>query len=112
MTVSEQTLQWITSAERDRDAVQILLAARRQPYEIVAYHCQQCAEKYLKAVFVQFDRKPPFIHDLVQLCRGIDSYCPEIATVESECERLTPFGTVTRYPGSVMEPGADHMPRV
>ena len=112
MTVSEDAWQWIASAERDRDTVQIILAAPRQPYEIIAYHCQQCAEKYLKAVFVQFDRKPPFIHDLRQLSRGVNRHCPEIARVESDCERLTPFGTVTRYPGSVMEPGAEHMPQV
>lgn len=112
MTVSEQAQQWIASAERDRQTVQILLSAPRQPYEIVAYHCQQCAEKYLKAVFVQLDRKPPFIHDLLQLSRGIERHCPEIVRVSVDCERLTPFGTVTRYPGSVMEPGADHMPRV
>lgn len=112
MTVSEDARQWIASAERDRDTVQILLAAPRQPYEIVAYHCQQCAEKYLKAMFVQHDRKPPFIHDLLQLNREINRHCPEIARVASDCERLTPFGTVTRYPGSVMEPGPEHMPRV
>jgi HEPN domain-containing protein len=72
LTVTEQARQWIDSAERDRDTVRILVGAPRQPYEIIAYHCQQCAEKYLKAMFIQFGRKPPFIHDLLQLNRGIN----------------------------------------
>ena len=32
--------------------------------------------------------------------------------VEEECKKLTPFGTITRYPGSTMQPEADHMPLV
>lgn len=112
LTVTEETRTWIASAERDRDTVQILLSASRQPYEIVAYHCQQCAEKYLKALFVQINRKPPFIHDLLQLCRAIEDQCPDLELIETDCERLTPFGTIMRYPGSVMEPGPEHMPRV
>ena len=112
LIVTAETQQWITSAERDRDTVQILRAAPRRPYEIIAYHCQQCAEKYLKALYVQTDRKPPFIHDLLKLCRGVQDQCQDLENIEANCERLTPFGTVTRYPGSIMEPGPEHMPQV
>jgi len=57
-----QAVQWIESAERDRETVVILSASPRVPHEIVAYHCQQCAEKYIKAVYVQHGRKWPFVH--------------------------------------------------
>lgn len=112
MTVTEETQQWIASAERDREAVQLLQSASRRPYDIIAFHCQQCAEKYLKALYIQHDRKPPFVHDLLTLARGVEERYPGLARVVADCERLTPFGTVTRYPGSVMEPGLEHMPQV
>lgn len=104
--------EWIESAENDRDTVKILLASPRVPYEIVAYHCQQCAEKYLKAVFVVHGRKIPFINDLLILCRDIQDICADLKGIEADRERLTPFGTTTRYPGSGMQPGPEHMPRV
>jgi HEPN domain-containing protein len=104
--------EWIESAENDRDTVKILLASPRVPYEIVAYHCQQCAEKYLKAVFVAHGRRIPFIHDLLKLCRDIQDICADLKGIEADCERLTPFGTTTRYPGSGMHPGLEHMARV
>lgn len=108
---SSQTMEWVASAERDRDSVYILLESSKPPYEIIAFHCQQCAEKYLKALFVQHDRKPLFVHDLLRLNRGMQDLYPALADIEAECERLTPFGTVTRYPGSIMEPSAEHMPQ-
>lgn len=89
----------------------ILLESSKSPYEIIAFHCQQCAEKYLKALFVQHERKPPFVHDLLKLNRGMLDLYPALADIEAECERSTPFGTVTRYPGSIMESSAEHMPQ-
>ena len=109
MTTSREAQAWIDSAERDRDAARILTGASHPPYEIIAFHCQQCAEKYLKALFVLHNRKLPFVHDLLKLNRDIQDQCQNLSGVETECERLTPFGTVARYPGSIMEPGPEHM---
>lgn len=108
---SSHAKEWVASAERDRDSVYVLLESAKPPYEIIAFHCQQCAEKYLKALFIQHDRKPPFVHDLLKLNRGMQDLYPALADIEVACERLTPFGTVTRYPGSIMVPAADHMPQ-
>ena len=105
-------MEWVNAAERDRDAVIVLLESARQPYEIIAFHCQQCAEKYLKALLILHDRKPPYVHDLLKLNQEGQDMCVGLADVEDPCERLTPFGTVTRYPGSIMEPSKEHMPLV
>ena len=112
VVASAQVSEWVASAERDYDAVHILRRAARVPYEIVGYHCQQCAEKYLKALYVQHDRQPPYIHDLVQLLRGVADMCDTSAELVHPCERLTPFGTLVRYPGSGIEIGEEHMPIV
>ena len=49
MTV--QTEQWVRKAEADFDVV-LLLRRSRKPsrFDAIRFHCQQCAEKYLKAV--------------------------------------------------------------
>ncbi len=112
VVASAQVSEWVASAEHDYDAVQILCRAARIPYEIVGYHCQQCAEKYLKALYVQHDRRPPYIHDLVELLHGVADMCDGSAELVHSCERLTPFGTLVRYPGSGIEVGVEHMPVV
>ncbi len=52
------------------------------------------------------------IHDLGKLnseCRKIQT---ELAVIQDICERLTPFGTVTRYPGSSMKVSSVHLPEL
>ena len=44
MMLTDAAREWTESAERDRYAVETLIESSRVPYEIVAFHCQQCAE--------------------------------------------------------------------
>lgn len=55
-------------------------------------------------LFFLHDRKSPFVHDLLMLNREMKDLYQALADIEAECERLTPFGTGTRYPGSIIEP--------
>jgi len=69
--------------------------------EISSYHCQQCAEKALKAFLIYKNIEPPRIHDLkvlCKLCQDIDSSFAEIA---NPCAHLTPFGVAARYPDEI-----------
>ena len=109
MTPKSYTCEWIEYAENDYLTVKTLLTAQRIPYEIVAYHCQQTAEKYLKAILVQSDLTVPLIHDLLKLNREAQKVIPSLKELEKICELLTPFGTATRYPGSTMVVGQEHM---
>jgi len=44
---------WVTHADDDlRIALHTLTLLDKCPYHLVAYHAQQCAEKYLKAYLV------------------------------------------------------------
>jgi len=66
--------------------------------EIASYHCQQCAEKALKAFLIYKDIEPPKIHDLKLLCKmclDIDGSFADIAVL---CAHLTPYGVTVRYP--------------
>ena len=51
--------EWLDFAYMDLSAAEHLLTMRPLPVEIICYHCEQAAEKFLKATLVQFDREPP-----------------------------------------------------
>lgn len=49
-----QTAEWVEKAEGDWNAARQLDRVRKDPnYDSVCFHCQQCAEKYLKARLVE-----------------------------------------------------------
>lgn len=68
-------------------------------WEDLCFHAQQAAEKALKAVLVARAIEFPKSHDvrlLADLLRGAGlAMSPEVL----EAATLTPYGTVTRYPG-------------
>ena len=68
------------------------------PYRLVAYHAQQCAEKYLKAYLVLRGIDFPYTHNLARLLElCLDQ--PEWARRLKAAEELTPFAITARYPG-------------
>jgi HEPN domain-containing protein len=92
---------WLEYAEADRRSVEN--AMRAADYRDVAFHCQQVAEKLLKAVIVrQVRRRPPHSHSLWRLWRYIsDAACP--ADVREALAALSPHYTLSRYPGMDVE---------
>lgn len=52
----DKVLLWISYAEEDLGLAQYALKMPgSRPYRLIAFHAQQCAEKYLKAYFVYPD---------------------------------------------------------
>ena len=48
--MNELTKEWVEKAEEDFDVADTLLYGRDVPLAAaICFHCQQCAEKYLKA---------------------------------------------------------------
>ena len=86
----------------------VLSESHSPAYEIIAYHCQQMAEKYLKAMLIEAGLEVPFVHDLLTLNQAGAVAHPGLLRIQKECGMLTPFGTATRYPGS-MAVGPEHM---
>ena len=91
--------QWIKIADGDLAAAQYL-AFNMQPvsHEIVCFHCQQAAEKYLNWVLVLHDIDPPKIHDLEELEKLCENISPQFETLFEKCAVLTEFAVHTRYP--------------
>jgi hypothetical protein len=67
------------------------------PTEIIAFHCQQAAEKYLKGALIILGEEPPYIHDLVELCKIAEKYRPPFVSISSLCTIINYFSTQPRY---------------
>jgi HEPN domain-containing protein len=93
---------WIQKAENDISSAYILTEKMYPvPTEIVCFHCQQAAEKYLKAFLVYNDQEPPKTHDLIELTRLCSNFDKDFPVIIPKCEYLLPFTAQTRYPGKI-----------
>ena len=92
--------EWIAKTEEDYSSAVALKRQRSHPLpNSVCFHCQQCAEKYLKAFLAHHSVSPPRVHDLHQLvseCERVDSSMLEL---DDAAFRLTQFAVEFRYPG-------------
>ena len=90
---------WVEKAENDlQNATLTLRAGRACPADTVAFHAQQCAEKYLKALLSFRAVDFPKIHDIEELLAL--AALGDQARLSVEAQRLlTSYATVTRYPG-------------
>ena len=69
--------------------------------EIICYHCQQSAEKYLKGYLIYQGIFPPKIHELDTLCDMCKKYDAEFENIYGECEKLSDYGVQPRYPNEM-----------
>ena len=104
--IREYVQMWLDKANSDLKNADIILAAQTEspPLDTVCFHCQQAAEKFIKA-FLVFNGKPfPFSHnlaDLVAVCMQVD---PAFAAIQRKAETLTPFAVEIRYPDDFYMP--------
>jgi HEPN domain-containing protein len=98
--------QWLLKADHDlRSANRLMSKGEDEPLlDTAVYHCQQAAEKALKAYLTAHGVTFPKIHlltPLVALCADIDESFLEL---QDAAEILTPLATEFRYPGDILEP--------
>lgn len=94
----DKVILWISYAEEDLGLAQFALKMPgSRPYRLIAFHAQQCAEKYLKAYMVYHDIDFPFTHEMKKLL----NYCGSHRWIEEikDAEGLTPYAVTARYPG-------------
>lgn len=97
--VLEVARGWVAKAEGDLENARLVLGAGPTgPMDTVAFHAQQCAEKYLKALLCFRGEDVPRIHDVEALLTRAGIWGRVEVTVE-ESRLLTDYATVTRYPG-------------
>jgi len=98
MDKNNDGLIWFEYAENDLEAVKILSEQLKPKYEIVCYHCQQCAEKMLKGYIAYNNGWLQKTHDLVVLCETSANYDSEFESILEICSDLTIYASEVRYP--------------
>ena len=90
--------EWFDIAETDIASAKYLQNMHPVPIEIICYHCQQSAEKYLKGFLALNEHEIIKTHDLVLLNQLCFQYDVEFKSIAEECLRLTDYAVNVRYP--------------
>jgi HEPN domain-containing protein len=96
--------EWIAKAEGDyATAARELRASESPNYDAVCFHAEQCVEKLLKALLIQFGVVPPRSHDLPTLDRLLSPVCKSWSWPLEELRLLTRAAIDFRYPGETAD---------
>ena len=91
--------EWMKFAGMDYDAALYLHRNMRpEPLEIVCFHCQQSAEKALKALLASLDEEIPRIHNLSVLEEQLGTFLVLPEEILDAGEYLTSYAVTVRYP--------------
>ncbi len=100
MKDDELVKAWIDKAEGDFETViDLCKTKRKKQLYIIAFHCQQCIEKYLKALLTNNRITFPKQHDLEALLALLLEIDPLLGPIRKGLSELTPFAVEFRYPG-------------
>ena len=103
-TKQELVRSWLRKASHDMAAARLLGSSNPPLLDVAAYHCQQAAEKALKAYLVFWDQRVAKIHDVGLLLDRVTVIEPVFETWRDAADRLTPLATLYRYPGLSDDP--------
>lgn len=100
----EQALPWIEKADHDLGAAKILMLHAPEYWDVVAFHCQQAAEKYLKAQLVFQEMPFRRSHDLIYLLDLFAETDPMDKSFYELALQLEAAGVEFRYPEHQIRP--------
>lgn len=90
--------RWLAKADDDVIVARLCSTADPPLLDMAAYHCQQAAEKLLKAALVAKGERPPRTHDLDVLADAVEAFFPGLQPTLAPLRALTPWAWQTRYP--------------
>ena len=97
--MNASTEEWVRKAEADlKGARELQKAAAPELHDLICFHCQQVAEKYLKALLQELGLPVPRTHVLEDL---FDRLLPHDSTLRGMRRRLaslSQFAVDYRYP--------------
>lgn len=102
MTIDHEfALEFMRKAEHDLGVARILLAEDTF-YDSACFHCQQLAEKSIKAVLTHNSIRFRKIHDIDELLTLLHD--PDFSVVWHYAAALNSYAVEMRYPGDYAEP--------
>ena len=93
------TGEWVRKAEADYVAAVALAREGVGVRDAVGFHCQQSAEKYLKALLHHQNVMFPRTHDLDALLQMVTPHFQSLRSLRRGLLFLTQFAVEVRYPG-------------
>lgn len=95
----ELVAEWVHKGDEDMRVAEYLLEQNQGFSGAITFHCQQAAEKYLKALLTWYDIGFPKTHDLETLLILIEKKNRTMTAGLDRVAVLTPYGVSIRYPG-------------
>ena len=102
-TRRELLRSWLTKAASDLRSARVLGSADEAPLDTAIYHCQQTAEKAVKAFLVSKEISPEKTHDIRKLTLEAAVHEPRFNEVMDMAVSLTPYAWEFRYPDDLAE---------
>jgi HEPN domain-containing protein len=98
----QEIQDWLFKSQRDLESAKVLF--EHEFFDVVVYHCQQSAEKALKAYLVYQGVTLQKTHNLVVLLESCLDFDLGFEIFRTSAEVLTPYATEFRYPSDIVEP--------
>lgn len=92
------TVEYVNKAEEDLVIARAGASLPKPVHDPVCFHCQQCAEKYLKALLQEAGLPVPHTHNLSDLRELILPHHAEVRPLRRGLDMLTRFAVLPRYP--------------
>ncbi len=102
--VMQEVREWLERAHEDLREAEHKLTATPPLLRGALFHCQQAAEKALKAFLTAHERPFGKTHDLDILGRAVTAIDSTFSSVVDRAVDLTPFAWRFRYPGIASAP--------
>ena len=93
--------EWLKYAEDDLETAELLYRQYKKALNIICFHCQQAAEKYLKAFLVSKTISFEKTHDLLNLYNLCVKVEESFSNLIKDCLKLNPYSVITRYPSEL-----------
>jgi HEPN domain-containing protein len=94
----DEVRQWLRKAAEDLRTAEVAIAAGL--FDPAAFHCQQAAEKSLKAFLVSRSCEFRKTHNLEELGNACVQEEPSLRLIAIEAATLTEYAWMFRYPGA------------
>jgi HEPN domain-containing protein len=90
--------EWLHKARTDITVAELLISREETFPNVVAFHSQQAAEKFIKAFLAWAEIEFPKTHDIAELLVLVAIANEQLAADLREAKGLTPYGVDLRYP--------------
>ncbi len=100
----KEVWKWLVKSQHDLGSAHKLLAGKKPYLDTGVYHCQQAAEKALKAFLTYHDIAFGKTHDLTELVAQATQAETSFSEWQNVASDLTPYAVWFRYPADIMEP--------